>query len=97
MVILHEPAHPRLNLKNTKLKHSVRTIFHEEKETHAKPHLKEIYALNVYQINILKILTFIQKVKNTTIPRVFLSTFGEIEYRYPTHSQHIISSILQHL
>ena len=55
----------------TKQKNSVQTIFHEEKETHAKPYLKEIYALNVYQINILQILAFIQKVKNTTIPRVF--------------------------
>ena len=27
--------------------------------------------LNVYQINILQVLTFMQKVKYTTIPRVF--------------------------
>ena len=38
------------------------------------------------QINVLKILTFIQKVKNTTIPQVFLNTFEEIEHKYPTRS-----------
>ena len=40
--------------------------------------------LNVYQITILKILTFMQKVKYTTITRVFLSTFEETEHKYPT-------------
>ena len=40
--------------------------------------------LNIYQISILQILTFMQKVKYTTIPRVFLSTFEEIEHKYPT-------------
>ena len=40
--------------------------------------------LNVYHISILQILTFMPKVKYTTITRVFLSTFEEIEHRYPT-------------
>ena len=40
--------------------------------------------LNVYQISILQILTFIQKVKYATIPGVFLGTFEETEYNYPT-------------
>ena len=60
MVIFHEPAPPRL----TKQKLSVRNIFCEEKEAQARPLLKEIYVLNVYQIDILRILTFTQKVKN---------------------------------
>ena len=41
--------------------------------------------LNVYQISIVQILTFMQKVKYTTIPRVFLSSFEEIEHKDPTH------------
>ena len=39
---LHEPVHPRLSLKKYLLskKHAVRIIFHEEKESHAWPLLK---------------------------------------------------------
>ena len=36
------------------------------------------------QFALAGILTFIQKVKNATIPRVFLSTFEEIEHKYTT-------------
>ena len=63
MVILHGPAHPRLNFKKilTMRKHAVRIIFHEEKEAHARPLLKEIYALNVYQINTYKSLHLCKK------------------------------------
>ena len=49
-------------------------------EAHARPLLKQIHALNVYQVNILQILKFMQKVKNTTIPRVFLNNFKESEH-----------------
>ena len=33
-------------------------IFLEEKEAHARPLLKEISSLNIYQINILQILVY---------------------------------------
>ena len=36
-------------------------------EAHAITFLKEIHVLNVYEINTLQILTFMQKVKNATI------------------------------
>ena len=68
--------------KNTKQQHVVRIIFDKEKEAHATPLLREIHALNVYQINILQILTFIQK--NITVSREFLNTFEEIEHKYTT-------------
>ena len=85
-MILDRPGHPRLNFKKIliKQKHDVRIIFHEEKEANARPLLNEIHALNVYQINILQILTFMQKVKNAIIPKVFLNTFEEIVHKkYP--------------
>ena len=44
MVILDGLAHPRINIKNTKRKHVVPIIFHEEKEAYARPFR------NVYQI-----------------------------------------------
>ena len=37
MVILHGLAHPRINIKNTKRKHVVPIIFHEEKEAYESP------------------------------------------------------------
>ena len=46
--------------------------------------LKEIHAFTVYQNNILQILAFMQKVKNTIISLVFLNTFQEIEHKYAT-------------
>ena len=46
--------------------------------------LKEINALTVYQNNILQILAFMQKVKNTIISLAFLNTFQEIEHKYAT-------------
>ena len=56
MVILHGPAHPRINIKNTKRKHVVPIIFHEEKEAYARPFLKKVRDLNVYQIISYKFL-----------------------------------------
>ena len=37
MVIQHGPAHPRINIKNTKRKDDIPIIFHEEKEAYARP------------------------------------------------------------
>ena len=56
MVILHGLAHPRINIKNTKRKHVVPIIFHEEKEAYARPFLKKVHDLNVYQIISYKFL-----------------------------------------
>ena len=50
MVILHGPAHPRINIKITKQKDIVPIIFHEEKEAYARPFR------NVYQIISYKFL-----------------------------------------
>ena len=84
--LLQGLVHPRLNLKNilTKKKHAVQFIFHKKKKAHARPLLKEINDLNVHQINILRILTTILKVKDTTIPKVFLSSFEEIKHKCST-------------
>ena len=46
MVILHGPAHPRINIKNTKQKYVIPIIFHVEKEAYAR------LFRNVFQISI---------------------------------------------
>ena len=50
MVILHGLANPRIKIKNTKRKHVVPIIFHEEKETYA------CGFRNIYQIISYKFL-----------------------------------------
>ena len=50
MVILHGPAHRRINIKNTKRKHVVRITFHEGKEAYTRPFR------NVHQIISYKFL-----------------------------------------
>ena len=45
--------------------------------------MKELNILNVYQINILKHLSFMFKVKNNIIPRAFNQVFSLIYHIYP--------------
>ena len=54
----------KTKLKNIYFKQKHRIIFHEYKEANAKLLLKEICALNAYQINIIKTFIFMQKSKN---------------------------------
>ena len=74
MVILHGPAHPRINIKNTKRKHVVSIIFHEEKEAYAR------LFRNVYQIISYKFLylsTFEE------IEHKYLTRFSKYNFRQP--------------
>ena len=61
MVILHGPAHPRINIKNTKRKHVVPIIFHEEKEAYARP-FRNIYQIILYKF--LHLSTFEESDRN---------------------------------
>ena len=73
MVILHGPAHTRRNFKKYLLsKEMLFQLYTMKKEAHLVPLLKEVHALNVYQINILQILTFMQKVKRCNSPSSIL-------------------------
>ena len=46
--------------------------------------MRDMNALNVYQINIFQILKFMYKAKHNLNPIVFDNTFPEIHHRYPT-------------
>ena len=46
--------------------------------------MRDMNALNVYQINIFQILKFMYKSKHNLNPRVFDNTFTEIHHGYPT-------------
>ena len=42
---------------------AARIIFNQDRFTHARPLLKTLNTLNVYQINILQVLLFMHKIK----------------------------------
>ena len=76
----------RLNSRGIlkKQKHTARITFHANRFDHSKPLLKEMKALNVYQINLIQTLKFMHKTKYGTNPRIFLPKFSEVDYQYPT-------------
>ena len=71
----------RIHLKQ---KQAARIIFHKDRLTHARPLLKKLKALNVYQIKLYHILSFMYKVKNDNVPKIFNSDFSSVTHSYPT-------------
>ena len=46
--------------------------------------MKKLNALNVYQLNIYQIASFMYQIKLGTIPKIFNSNFSSVEHSYPT-------------
>ena len=67
-----------------KQKHAARITFHASRFDQSRPLLKEMKALNVYQINLIQTLKFMHKTKYGINPRIFLPKFREIDHQYPT-------------
>ena len=86
MQISHGLALIKIKLKNLfrKQKQAVRIIFNEDKFTQARPLLKTLNALNVYQINLLQVLLFMHNIKINSSPRIFLHQFQTINHKYST-------------
>ena len=74
----------KLNVILRRQKHASRIIFFKDKYTHARPLLKELNALNIYQLNINNILLFMHRVKNNTIPNIFKQSFKINKNKYNT-------------
>ena len=68
----------------SKQKHASRIIYHQDKQTHARPLMKNLNALNIYQINIIQILVFMFKLNNNMVPNTFHKQFESIHNKYPT-------------
>ena len=62
----------------------MRIIFHEHYLSHARPLMKKLKSLNVYQINMYQVILFMYKVKMGTIPKIFNSNFTSVEHSYNT-------------
>ena len=67
-----------------KQKHAAHMICNKDKFTHSKPLIRDLNALDAYQINIIQVLKFTYKVKENVNPKVFENTFTEIHDKYPT-------------
>ena len=67
-----------------KQKDAARITFHGNRLDHARPILKKMKALNVYQINLFQTLKFMYKTKYGKNPRIFLPKFREVDHQYPT-------------
>ena len=66
-----------------KQKHAARITFQANRLDHARPLLKEMKALNVYQINLNQTLKFMRKTKYGKNLRIFLPKFREVDHQYP--------------
>ena len=65
-------------------KHAARITFYANRFDHSRPLLKDMKALNVYQINLIQTLKFMHKTKYGINPRIFLPKFREVDHEYPT-------------
>ena len=76
----------KTNLKKLfeKQKQAARIIYNQDRFTQARPLLKTLNALNVYQINLLQVLLFMHKIKTNSSPRIFLHQFQTINHKYAT-------------
>ena len=76
----------RTNLKkiNSQQKHAIRIVYNKDRFSHTRKLFRENKILNVYQLNILNNLMFMQRIKLQTAPIIFLSKFQKPSHNYPT-------------
>ena len=67
-----------------KQKHAARATFHSNRLDHTRSLLKEMKALNVYQINLIQTLKVMHKTKYGINPRIFLPKFLDLDHQFPT-------------
>ena len=61
----------KLNCIYRTQKHAIRVIYFKDRYTHSKPLFDDIKAMNVYEINVFQILSFMFKCKNKLVPLIF--------------------------
>ena len=68
-----------------KQKYAVRIISDNDRYTPSRPLMKNYNILNIYQLNIYQILTFMFKTKHKTSPEIFHKIFKKSIHKYPTN------------
>ena len=79
-------SHTKLKKIFTTQKQASRIISHADKHAHARPLLRDLGILNVYQLNIYQNLLLFYKANHGISPRVFWNKFQKPNHRYPTRS-----------
>ena len=59
-------------------------MFNQDRFMHARPLLKNLNALNLYQVNLLQVLPFMHKIETNSSPQIFLHQFQTINHKYGT-------------
>ena len=66
----------KLKKVQSKEKHALRIIFNQSKTAPSEPLFLNLNVLNVYQINIFQSVQFMHKIKNKSVPHIFVKLFG---------------------
>ena len=74
-------------------KEAARIIFNKDSLFHSRPLLKNLNALNVYQINLYQNLNFIHRIKMGNIHEVFHETIKRPNHKNPTTFSNLNYSI----
>ena len=68
-------------------KHAVRIINFKDRFTHSKPLFVEMKILNLYELNVFQVLSFMLKCKLGILPKIFQDLFT-----YKPHNQNLLKS-----
>ena len=71
-------------------KHAVRIINFKDRFTHSKPLFVEMRILNLYELNVFQVLSFMFKCKLDISPKIFLNLFTFRKNKYTLRSQFLI-------
>ena len=75
----------KLHKIHLKQKHAIHLTCNENKFMHTKPLMQSLHVLNVFQINIQKILLFMHRVKTCSdVPSIFANKLTCPSHRYLT-------------
>ena len=83
----------KLKKKNYLQKETVRIIFNDDRLCHSRPLLKNLNALNVYQINLHQNVNFMYRIKMGNIPEAFHETVKKPNHKYPKTFSYLNYSI----
>ena len=76
--------HTKLQRILIKQKQISRMILFQNRNIHARPLMRKLRALNIFQTNLFQILTLMYKSKNELLPKIFQKLFINLSHRYPT-------------
>ena len=69
----------KLKTISYKQKQATRIVFNEDRLCHSRPLLRELNALNIYQINLFQVLKFMHRFTIDDLPKVFKNVFKKPE------------------